>query len=183
MSAQFLHSKKHTPELSVERVGPRNTKRKGSRVRGFAYTVFLQNLHIKNFINNLKILNCKHHVFQTEKSPSTERLHIQGFVYFENAKRWDVVKKMIGGNCHLEPLRKDVNANVLYCNKEKSWDGTVRFKRYNRKVEIDIDNSSGELYPMIGSREWHRLTSIKFDEWLANDKIQNPQDYAALKMY
>lgn len=70
--------------------------------------------------------------WQYETCPTSHRLHIQGYVYFTNAKRFDVVKKLVHTWCgvyaHFVVPRGTPQQNAVYCSKEESRvPGTLPF--------------------------------------------------------
>ena len=62
---------------------------------------------------------CKYAVYQTE-SGENETTHYQGYIEFQNQKRMQTVKNIIGGNPHVE-IRKGTREQARdYCMKEDS---------------------------------------------------------------
>ena len=60
-------------------------------------------------------------VFQEEKCPKTERLHIQGYVQLVSQKRMTAMKKIMNSNTvHLSIARGSAKQNRLYCMKEET---------------------------------------------------------------
>jgi len=59
-------------------------------------------------------------VWQLERCPETERLHIQGYVEFTGAKRMGAVKRILGESAHLEGRRGTKTEAIEYCRKEES---------------------------------------------------------------
>lgn len=141
-----------------------NTNKTASRGRGFHYTVFAEK-NLKNFVNILKNIECKHHVFQTEITPKTGIQHIQGFIYFDNAKTFSCVLKKLPPNAHLEKMHSTIKSGFDYCSKNESADGVVKFLKRNYEIEIDEDNSIGIVRPLFGTPEWYRMIDDKFEEY------------------
>lgn len=77
----------------------KNSSKNEAYVQKFDFTIFSEelSLNLNNFITNIKkflnLMKCKKFVFQVEKCPSTERLHIQGRVLFENRTRLSTLIK------------------------------------------------------------------------------------------
>lgn len=67
-----------------------------------------------------KMEQIKSLVFQFERCPTTQRIHMQGFVQFINPKGMKLVKTTIGNEPHLEVMRGTVAEAVAYCRKEES---------------------------------------------------------------
>lgn len=60
-------------------------------------------------------------VYQFERSPDTDRLHVQGYVYFKNARGMNGVKKWLNDNsAHLEIAKGSKQDNFKYCTKLES---------------------------------------------------------------
>lgn len=57
-------------------------------------------------------------IWQVEKCPTTDKLHIQGYIQFKRSVRLAAVKKYIGVACHVEPARGSCEDNINYCSKE-----------------------------------------------------------------
>lgn len=67
-------------------------------------------------------------VWQQEKCPKTERMHYQGYVHFQNPRTLRGVRRLIGGNPHLEIARGTPQQNKDYCTKaETREDGPWEF--------------------------------------------------------
>lgn len=58
----------------------------------------------------------KYCVYQLEQAPSTNQLHLQGFIHFNSPRKFDYVKNLIGGEAHVE-IAQDVKASIAYCQK------------------------------------------------------------------
>jgi len=58
-------------------------------------------------------------VFGYEICPTTLKKHIQGYIYFKNAKTMEAVKKVFRcDKMHLEPAKGTAADNKVYCSKE-----------------------------------------------------------------
>lgn len=58
-------------------------------------------------------------IYGYEVCPETQRKHIQGYIYFKNAKTMEAVKKVFKCNSmHLEPAKGTAMDNKIYCSKE-----------------------------------------------------------------
>lgn len=75
---------------------------------------------IQEVIDNIEIslFNAKRYVFQLEQAPTTNRLHIQGYVEFKNKKTLSGVKNVIDKTTHWEQAKRDADTNYAYCTKE-----------------------------------------------------------------
>lgn len=83
------------------------------RARGWSFTI---NNDTDEDLDNVMDLNSDYLIFGFEKGKDGTK-HIQGYVYFENARSFDSVKKMIP-RAHLEISRGSPQQNYEYCIKE-----------------------------------------------------------------
>lgn len=60
--------------------------------------------------------------YGVEKCPTTGREHLQGYIYFKNARTFTATKNLLGSTTHLEPAKGTAQENRDYCSK----DGTFR---------------------------------------------------------
>lgn len=84
-----------------------------SRHRGFTFTI---NNWTEDDINNVNTLDCKYIVYGREICPTTGTPHLQGYVYFANAKTFNAVRKLIRG--HIIIAKGTAEQNYDYCSKE-----------------------------------------------------------------
>jgi len=54
--------------------------------------------------------------FSKEVAPTTGTPHLQGYICFGNAQRFNTVRTKLGG-CHLEPMRGRIDQSEAYCKK------------------------------------------------------------------
>jgi len=86
--------------------------------RGWCFTTFAGHVEPDNleaYRESLKSFNCKYLVAGFELCPDTAREHIQGYVYFPNAKTLSAVRKLIKGN--LTAANGNGTENRAYCIK------------------------------------------------------------------
>lgn len=57
-------------------------------------------------------------VWGKETAPTTGTRHLQGYVYFTNAKTFSAVKKLMPKGAHLEAAKGSAEQNKEYCEKE-----------------------------------------------------------------
>lgn len=87
--------------------------------------------------------------------------HLQGYVYFTNARTGKAVKKLISDRCHIEKQRGTNKQAAEYCKKEGQW------KEFGTMPEQGKRNDLIELRDLIASGE-------KTAEDIA---VENPQMY------
>jgi hypothetical protein len=83
---------------------------KHERVRAFTFTSF--NTNEPEFINCMKYL-----AYAQETCPTTQKLHWQGFVYFNDGKTIKAASKALG-KVHVEIMRGSFEDNEAYCSKQ-----------------------------------------------------------------
>ena len=84
-----------------------------SRSRGYCYTL---NNYSEEEVQRLRNLEAVYHVFGEEVGESGTP-HLQGFLYFKNAKTLSAVKKLVP-RAHLESMRGTPEQASDYCKKD-----------------------------------------------------------------
>lgn len=97
------------------RLEQKNKMEKEKRQRDFCFTCNnYKDLHIKM----LQSLKCKYIIYGKEVAPETGTPHLQGYVYFFDAKTQSAAKKCLKG-CHVEfRMASDLDDAIDYCRKE-----------------------------------------------------------------
>lgn len=158
---------------SVQDETPRNTipkkVEKGvSRARGWTFTIWNTDTEVleKLYSLELKVIG-----FQSENCPSTGREHLQGFIYYKNPRSFNSVKKVlkeIDNSCHIEKMRKHIQANIQYCSKNKSANGRVKYLRNGDNVLINVLN--GTAIYALSIAEKIEICKQNFLKELMNDE-------------
>lgn len=94
-----------------------------NRYRRFTYTV---NNYTQDIEKNLQSLKCAFHIYGREIA-STGTHHLQGYLEFAHPRKFSSVIKMIPG--HVEVAKKNKNANINYCTKEKDFWSSTSFTK------------------------------------------------------
>lgn len=89
-------------------------EKSSARNRGFTFTV---NNYSDRDIESIKALDCKYAVVGYEVAPSTGTKHLQGYVYWQNAKTFTATKRLLPKGCHIEVARGSADDNYEYCTK------------------------------------------------------------------
>lgn len=76
---------------------------KTKRSRGWAYTLFN---YTELEYDMLSSLPTSYHVYAKEICPTTNREHVQGYMFFENARSGSSILKMLPDGAHIEPQGK-----------------------------------------------------------------------------
>lgn len=95
--------------------------RRSLQYRDWVFTYFARDCSdgfAKHFGTDLA-RNCKYVVFQTEKCPTTGKLHFQGFIQFASPTRFTVVQKLIPV-AHWFRRKGTVDQAIAYCKKEET---------------------------------------------------------------
>lgn len=93
------------------------------QARAWVFTIFepglapdLANKQVDNGRPRLRYL-----IFQIERCPDTDRLHIQGYVQFKDPVRRGALQRWLGApNCHVEKANGSADQNRAYCTKEET---------------------------------------------------------------
>lgn len=93
---------------------------------------FTWNGYTDGDIESLRILDCDFIIFQSEAGETSGNEHLQGVMYFSNARWLFSIRKKLEG-IHLEPCR-NFNASKNYCGKDKTYTGYIRYKRDKNSV-------------------------------------------------
>lgn len=101
-----------------------------SRCRAFCFTI---NTFDENTEEHLQGLECRYIVYGYEIAPTTGRPHFQGYVYFDNARSLDAIKKLIKG--HILIAKGAPEQNYDYCSKDGQY--------YERGIRPISDKAKG----------------------------------------
>lgn len=85
-----------------------------TRSRGWCFTDFGLDQE------KLKGIPCTYLCFGQETCPETKRQHLQGYIYFANAKTFTACQKLLP-DIHLEVSKGTAEENVVYCSKEGNF--------------------------------------------------------------
>lgn len=92
-----------------------------ARSRNWCFTAISEHDHlIRLWDQELQRKDFKYLIFGRERCPTTGRMHLQGYVEFENAKTLNGVKAALecGNGIHLEKRRGTVTQAIEYCKKD-----------------------------------------------------------------
>lgn len=84
-----------------------------TRSRGWCFT---HNNYEEEHINFYMATLCKYVIVGKEVAPTTNTPHLQGYIYFDNAKSFQWVKRVFP-HAHLTPARGTTEQNYEYCKK------------------------------------------------------------------
>lgn len=127
-------------------------------------------------------------IYGREIAPTTQTPHLQGFIQFRNANRFNRAKELIGGNAHIELCRNAINS-IEYCKKENNWSEHGEFKAGTQGKRSDLDDFKDDvkagILNMKELREKHSEVMAKYTGWchqyvVDNTPIQQPELHALL---
>lgn len=119
-----------------------------SRNRAYCFTSYLLNEDI------MDELICEYIVYGREQCPTTGKKHLQGYVYFTNAKTLDAVKKLFQDKTlHLEVPKGNHNQNRTYCIKDGDFveRGTlpIQGKRTDLDAIREVVKTTGKMREVV----------------------------------
>lgn len=92
-------------------------------------------------------------IYGKEIAPNTGTPHLQGYIYFQNAKTFLKMKKLMPEGTHLEVAKGDPTDNKKYCSKEGDYKefGTIpsQGKRNDIKVIKDEINAGRGMREIV----------------------------------
>lgn len=90
-------------------------QKKMSRGKRWCFTI---NNYTEEDTSRCERIDCEYIVFGKEVGEEEHTPHLQGFVVFKNRKTFNVVKRIIGENAHIEIARGSVKEASDYCKKD-----------------------------------------------------------------
>lgn len=99
--------------------------RMSSRGRNWCFTYFLKDGDCEEKLGDWVQTdeNLRGCVWQLECCPTTQRLHIQGYIEYNNPLKLGRVKRHLGPDVHLEARRGTRTQAIAYCRKEETRKG------------------------------------------------------------
>ncbi len=88
----------------------------GTRCRAYRYTWFQGSNSWTDMYDRVASIPCMYTVWQTERCPTTDRLHIQGYIYFKSAKTHKRMRHLLPG-ADIRTATKSPSINREYCTK------------------------------------------------------------------
>jgi len=145
-----------------------------ARSRGWCYTLNNYDEVIKE---HLKTLECKYHVFGEEKGEEKDTPHLQGYIYWVNAKKMSQVLKLFKDwHPHLETQRGSAEEAATYCKKDGAFfeqgempaergggGGEKEKERWKLALEAAKSGRIDEIPPDIFLRHYNVIKAIRRD--------------------
>lgn len=111
-----------------------------SRARAWSFTT--NNYSFDDLVSMIEI-SCRYLCFGFEEGLYEETPHIQGYIYFDNAKSFDTLKKLLPRS-HIEISKGTAAQNAIYTSKDDEW------------------YEFGEL-PQQGKAKWDAIVDVMAD--------------------
>nr|WAE42439.1 MAG: replication associated protein [Cressdnaviricota sp.] len=74
----------------------------------------------QNRVWSMITTHAKYATCQIEATPSTEKMHMQGYIEFRSKKRLSTLKNILSIKTHWEPAKGNLKQNLEYCTKSHS---------------------------------------------------------------
>jgi len=98
--------------------------------------VITWNNYDEDSINRIKGLNPRYMIVGKEIAPTTGTPHLQGYIYFENAKSINVVRKKLSG-ANVDVAKGSAEQNKVYCSKEGDYVEEGEIPKQGKRVDLD----------------------------------------------
>lgn len=105
------------------------------------FTIFDVDTDFRNIweIGKTEVLNYIYTGLET--TPTTNRLHFQGFIQFKRQVRRKKVQEVLRCKCWCNPMKGNYKDNKTYCSKEKfrdTWFEFGKFSSQGKRSDIDL---------------------------------------------
>ena len=141
------------------------------RSRGWCFTL---NNYTEDNVTFCQKIDARYICFGKEVGQSGTK-HLQGYLYFDDAKSFKAVKKILPDGCHIEYAKGDGEQNKKYCGKEgdlfekgdcpksKKAQGEAEKERWQRAKELAIKGELDDIDADIFLRCYRTLKDVKKD--------------------
>ncbi len=110
-------------------------KRTRVRSRNFCWTVH-KSLDLDRVYSSHKDI-IRYMCWGRETCPKTKKIHEQGWIQMKNQKDFNVVRKLLGGKCHLEIMKGSEAQNDTYCKKEGDFHTRGKYKSQGFRSDLE----------------------------------------------
>lgn len=97
------------------------TRTSNQRARAWCFTKFCKTDELlksgEELMKTIGEGTASYLIYGIEKT-KTDKTHLQGYVYFKNARSFQSVKKLLGDEVHIEKSRGTPQENIAYCSKD-----------------------------------------------------------------
>lgn len=109
------------------------TSRK-TRSRGYTYTLFD---YTEEQREALLATNAEYVIVGEEICPTTERPHLQCYLYFANQRWWDAVDRDLPGKGHTESAKGSAQQNRDYCSKAGKFEERGKLPQQGKRSDLE----------------------------------------------
>ena len=106
------------------------------RARAWCFTCFDFEERYEKILLNLQ--KSKYYIIGKEICKSTNREHLQGYVYFNNAITGKSLQKKLGANDHIEVAKGSPEDNKTYCSKENNFIEVGTIPQQGKRTDLNI---------------------------------------------
>lgn len=107
---------------------------KNKRARSYVFTL---NNYSAADEARIQGIDCRYLVYGREAAPTTGTLHLQGYLYFSNAKSFTAAKRLIGDTAHLEVARGTPSQSRTYCVKDGDFFEKGDLPQQGKRSELE----------------------------------------------
>lgn len=104
-----------------------------SRARAYTYTI---NNYTQEDIDCLKGLTYQYLIYGREVAPTTGTRHLQGYIYFKEAKTFTSIKKKLP-SAHIEVAKGTPEQNRSYCIKDNDYEEFGTIPKQGKRTDIE----------------------------------------------
>lgn len=152
---------------------------KNLEARGWVFTI---NNYSEDEWQLMDFIQCRYIICGKEVGEKNGTPHIQGYVYFDNAKTMRAVSKQPGmKRAHLEMARAGADKNQKYCSKEGEWKERGEKPSQGERNDLNamkkyIDAGPRDLYDCFNEDfpltcKFHRA----FERYILEKDMRNPR--------
>lgn len=117
-------------------------------LRNLLFTDFTNTSTWKQHIRKLYDTNCIQYIIaQLEQCPTTNKLHIQGYIELNKQTRFATVKKLLGNDIHIEKRLGTQQQAIQYCTKiDTQKESYIQYGKPNQQGKrSDLDTIAKQL--------------------------------------
>lgn len=152
-----------------------------ARARDFRFTWNNYTVATEEF---LATIDCQYICYGREVAPTTGTPHLQGYIYFKNARKWSTVQKKLKGadigHCDGTPEQ-----NIKYCQKDGDFhERGIRPKSHQQKGQMEkerwaniaINAKAGRMDIIEEEEPKTFITHYRTLKAIATDNMRAPDD-------
>ncbi len=103
--------------------------------QGFPFTDYVMDSSwIKHLFDNNSV---RYLIYGEEVCPTSGRLHWQSFIYFNSARHFNSVRKLLKPR-HVETIKGSIDDNIQYCKKDGKWIEFGKVPEQGKRNDISV---------------------------------------------